>query len=144
MFVPHYAMSGGTLIALAADEIVMSPHAVLGPVDPQLGQHSAASILAVVRDKPIPEIDDQTLMWADQARKAIEQVRALVAERPEIWRYRRGVVEALRGQANAGDAPAQRLQQALDLVATSKDAGILPDAEAWLADDLREALAEAK
>ena len=80
VFVPHYAMSGGTLIALAADEIVMSPHAVLGPVDPQLGQHSAASILAVVRDKPIPEIDDQTLMWADQARKAIEQVRALVAE----------------------------------------------------------------
>ena len=80
VFVPHYAMSGGTLIALAADEIVMSPHAVLGPVDPQLGQHSAASILAVVRDKPIPEIDDQTLMWADQARKAIEQVRALVGE----------------------------------------------------------------
>lgn len=34
VFVPHYAMSGGTLIALAADEIVMSPHAVLGPVDP--------------------------------------------------------------------------------------------------------------
>ena len=80
VFVPHYAMSGGTLIALAADEIVMSPHAVLGPVDPQLGQNSAASILSVVRDKPIAEIDDQTLMWADQARKAIEQVRALVAE----------------------------------------------------------------
>lgn len=37
VFVPHYAMSGGTLIALAADEIVMAPHAVLGPVDPQLG-----------------------------------------------------------------------------------------------------------
>ena len=30
MFVPHYAMSGGTLISLAADEIVMDPHAVLG------------------------------------------------------------------------------------------------------------------
>lgn len=80
VFVPHYAMSGGTLIALAADEIVMSPHAVLGPVDPQIGQHSAASILSVVRDKPIPEVDDQTLMWADQARKAVEQVRALVGE----------------------------------------------------------------
>ena len=36
-FVPHYAMSGGTLVALAADEIVMDPNAVLGPVDPQLG-----------------------------------------------------------------------------------------------------------
>src|SRR6202047_3283121 len=38
VFVPHYAMSGGTLIALAADEIVMSRHAVLGPIDPQLGE----------------------------------------------------------------------------------------------------------
>src|SRR5207237_553423 len=35
--VPHYAMSGGTLIALAADEIVLDDHAALGPVDPQLG-----------------------------------------------------------------------------------------------------------
>src|SRR5258708_9543382 len=42
VFVPHYAMSGGTLICLAADEIVMSPHAVLGPIDPQLGQLPAA------------------------------------------------------------------------------------------------------
>jgi ClpP class serine protease len=40
VIVPHYAMSGGTLIALAADEIVMAPHAVLGPVDPQLGQYA--------------------------------------------------------------------------------------------------------
>src|SRR5256712_10340640 len=37
--VPHYAMSGGTLIALAADEIVMSEYAGLGPVDPQIGQY---------------------------------------------------------------------------------------------------------
>ena len=36
VFVPHYAMSGGTLIALAADEIVMDANAVLGPVDPLL------------------------------------------------------------------------------------------------------------
>ncbi|HET9002092.1 MAG TPA: hypothetical protein VFP86_20825, partial [bacterium] len=43
MFVPHYAMSGGTLVALAADEIVMDPHGVLGPVDPQLGNHPAVS-----------------------------------------------------------------------------------------------------
>src|SRR6478736_1055037 len=41
VFVPHYAMSGGTLIALAADEIVMCPHSVLGPIDPQLGDSPA-------------------------------------------------------------------------------------------------------
>src|SRR3979411_2373102 len=43
VFVPHYAMSGGTLIALAADEIVMCEHSVLGPIDPQLGDSPAAS-----------------------------------------------------------------------------------------------------
>src|SRR4030088_446761 len=45
VFVPHYAMSGGTLIALAADPIVMSEHAVLGPVGSQLGDRPAASSL---------------------------------------------------------------------------------------------------
>jgi len=80
VFVPHYAMSGGTLIALAADEIVMSPHAVLGPVDPQLGEYPAASILKAVEDKPIERIDDKTLILADQARKAVGQLRDNVRE----------------------------------------------------------------
>jgi ClpP class serine protease len=78
VFVPHYAMSGGALIALAADEIVMSEHAVLGPVDPQLGQHPAASILRAVERKPIAEVDDETLILADQAEKAIRQLRQAV------------------------------------------------------------------
>src|SRR6267143_2079813 len=80
VFVPHYAMSGGTLIALAADEIVMSPHAVLGPVDPQLGQYPAASLLKVVARKPIAEVDDQTLIFADLAEKAIAQLREAAKE----------------------------------------------------------------
>src|SRR6202041_1122109 len=75
IFVPHYAMSGGTLLCLAANEIVMSPHAVLGPIDPQLGQFPATSLLKVVEQKPIAEIDDQTLLFADVGRKAIGQVR---------------------------------------------------------------------
>jgi ClpP class serine protease len=80
VFVPHYAMSGGTLISLAADEIVMSPHAVLGPVDPQLGQYPAASLIKAVARKPIAEVDDQTLIMADVAEKAIGQVREIVRE----------------------------------------------------------------
>ena len=79
-FVPHYAMSGGTLIALAADEIIMSEDAVLGPVDPQLGQYPAASILKVVARKPIAEIKDDTLILADQAEKALNQVRESVKQ----------------------------------------------------------------
>jgi ClpP class serine protease len=82
VFVPHYAMSGGTLIAMAADEIIMDPNAVLGPVDPQLAitKNSyvpAASVLAAI-EVPNPNRDDQTLMMADMARKAIRQVNGTV------------------------------------------------------------------
>ncbi|MCC6189468.1 MAG: hypothetical protein IT318_10555 [Anaerolineales bacterium] len=79
VFVPHYAMSGGTLLALAADEIVMDENAVLGPVDPQLGQYPAVSILKAVEQKDVNKVDDATLIQADIARKAIRQVREAVA-----------------------------------------------------------------
>jgi ClpP class serine protease len=80
VFVPHYAMSGGTLIALAADEIVMCEHSVLGPIDPQLGESPAASLIKVVGEKPIAKIDDKTLVLADVGRKAIAQVRQAASE----------------------------------------------------------------
>jgi len=73
--VPHYAMSGGTLIALAADEIVMGDHAVLGPVDPQIGEYPAASLVKLVQTKPIAEIDDRTWILADVGKKAMDQLR---------------------------------------------------------------------
>ena len=78
VFVPHYAMSGGTMIALAADEVVMDPNAVLGPVDPQIGKYPAASLIKVTKEKDINEIDDETLILADIAQKATDQVRARV------------------------------------------------------------------
>lgn len=78
VIIPHYAMSGGTLIALAADEIIMDSHAVLGPVDPQLGQYPAPSIIRAVEQKSIDKVEDQTLILADVAKKAINQVRDFV------------------------------------------------------------------
>lgn len=78
VFVPHYAMSGGTLIALASDQIVMDENAVLGPVDPQIGQSPAASILRVLEQKDLDKIDDQTLILADVSRKAMDQVKSTV------------------------------------------------------------------
>jgi len=80
VFVPHYALSGGSLIAMGADEIVMDENAVLGPVDPQVGQFPAASLLKVVEQKPVSEIDDQTLIFADVGRKALAQVHETVVE----------------------------------------------------------------
>ncbi|MFE4107811.1 SDH family Clp fold serine proteinase [Almyronema epifaneia] len=78
VFVPHYAMSGGTMLALAADEIIMDENAVLGPVDPQLGNLPAASLIWVTQEKPISDLEDETLIMADVARKAVRQVQRFV------------------------------------------------------------------
>jgi ClpP class serine protease len=76
--VPHYAMSGGTLIALAADQIVLEAHAALGPVDPQLGQYPAASIIEASKEPG--DHDDQTLIMADVGAKAIIQVETFTRQ----------------------------------------------------------------
>ncbi|MEX0646112.1 MAG: ATP-dependent Clp protease proteolytic subunit [Parvularculaceae bacterium] len=80
VFVPHMAMSGGTLIALAADEIVMCEHSMLGPIDPQINGMPAASLIYVAETKPIGEVDDQTLMSADIARKSTRQIERAATE----------------------------------------------------------------
>ena len=78
VFIPHYAMSGGTLVALAADEILMDENAVLGPVDPQVGKYPAVSIINASESKPIDKVDDETLILADVSRKALKQVNRCV------------------------------------------------------------------
>jgi len=84
VIVPHYAMSGGTLIALAADKIIMDPHAALGPVDPQLGDaqgsYPATSLLEVAKKKKIDEMDDKTLIYAEEAKKAMNQMKGLIKD----------------------------------------------------------------
>ena len=80
VFVPYFAMSGGTLVALGADEIVMTEHAMLGPIDPQINGMPAASIIKVASEKPLSEIDDQTLIFADLGHKAIEQLKRQATE----------------------------------------------------------------
>ena len=80
VFVPHYAMSGGTLIALAADEIVMDRNAVLGPVDPQIGGLPAASIIKVLEIKKPQFVSDEVIIMADIAAKARVQVASFVAD----------------------------------------------------------------
>jgi ClpP class serine protease len=96
--VPHYAMSGGTLIALAADEVIVDPHSALGPVDPQLGNYPAASILAAVQYPG--DHDDETLILSDVARKAI------------------GQTESFTRRLLARHLPAERARQVAHLLAT--------------------------
>lgn len=75
VYVPIYAMSGGTLIALAADEIVLGEFSVLGPIDPQILGMPAASIVRARNSKPVEQVFDLTLVLADVSEKALSQVK---------------------------------------------------------------------
>lgn len=75
VYVPVYAMSGGTLIALAADEIMLGEFSMLGPIDPQLLGLPAASIVAARDAKPVDKVFDLTLVLADVSEKALTQVK---------------------------------------------------------------------
>ena len=98
VYVPVYAMSGGTLIALAADEIVLGEFSVLGPIDPQILGFPAASIVKARDSKPIADVMDITLVLADVSEKALAQVK-------------RGAVEILtpRIAQDAAEAIADKL-----------------------------------
>lgn len=102
VFIPHYAMSGGTLLALAADHIVMDENAVLGPVDPQIGGYAAVDILSVLEQKPIAEIDDTTIVQAQMAKKALKQVRELVIEITTANGVEREKAERLADELTSG------------------------------------------
>jgi ClpP class serine protease len=74
--VPVYAMSGGTLIALAANEIVMDTFSVLGPIDPQIVGLPAASFVELKHEKPIADVNDLSFVLASMSEKAINQVKS--------------------------------------------------------------------
>jgi len=98
VYVPIYAMSGGTLIALAANEIVMGEFSMLGPIDPQIIGLPAASIVKARDSKPVANVFDLTLVLADMSDKALAQLR-------------RGAVELLtpRMEQAAAEALAAKL-----------------------------------
>lgn len=45
VIVPQISMSGGSMIALSANDIVMGTHSNLGPIDPQIGGRPAIAII---------------------------------------------------------------------------------------------------
>ena len=47
--IPQIAMSAGTMISLACNEIIMGQHSSLGPIDPQIGNIAAHGILEEIQ-----------------------------------------------------------------------------------------------
>ena len=101
VYVPVYAMSGGTLIALAADEIVLGEFSVLGPIDPQIAGLPAASIVKARDSKPVESVFDLTLVFADVAEKALAQVKQGAVELLTP-RMERSAAEALAAKLAGG------------------------------------------
>jgi ClpP class serine protease len=101
VFVPIYAMSGGTLIALAADEIVLGEFSVLGPIDPQIMGFPAASIVKARDSKPVERVFDLTLVLADVSEKALAQIKQGAVELL-TKRMERAAAEALAAKLAGG------------------------------------------
>lgn len=92
-FVPHLAMSGGTVIACGCKEIYMGKHSSLGPIDPQIDGKPVHGILSDF-DRAFKEVKsdpDKILVWQpiltkyepaliDQCEKALEMVTEMVIQ----------------------------------------------------------------
>ncbi|WP_239450957.1 SDH family Clp fold serine proteinase [Methanosarcina horonobensis] len=105
VLIPHYSMSGGTIIALAADEIVMDKDAVIGPIDPQVGDlirglfPAPSWIYAAETKKEAAE--DSTLVMSDISRKALKLTRNVAKE-------------LLLGKVQAGPGGEDRLNEVVE------------------------------
>jgi len=78
--VPYMAYSGGTMVALAADTIVMGEYAILGPVDPQIAGFAASDLERLMSAKSPDRIRDEFHLLASIGRKADNETRGLVRE----------------------------------------------------------------
>lgn len=81
--VPFYAMSGGSLMSLAADKILMERYSMLGPVDPQIptpdgNTWAAGSLETLVTLKPLHKVSDRMIVMADVAKLEIQNAIAFV------------------------------------------------------------------
>ncbi len=108
VIIPFYAMSGGTLIALAADEIIMEKDSVLGPVDPQLKDMPAGALISLLERKPIESISDENIMLSEEAKKGIVRVQKfvewLLGDKMEKMKAKR-LAEFLTGGYMTHDTP---------------------------------------
>ncbi len=78
VMVPFYAMSDGTYLALAADEIMMEKYSILAPLEPTIDDMPAHWMMQLPKRKPIELIADRTILLAESARMETENAREFV------------------------------------------------------------------
>lgn len=92
-FIPHLALSAGTMIACACKEIFMGNHSSLGPIDPQMNGEPAQGILdsfdqaheEIKKDQSkitvwYPILSRYSLSLRDQCKNAIKLTKKMVIE----------------------------------------------------------------
>lgn len=67
--IPYIAMSGGTMVALACDEVCMGKNAALGPIDTQYYGYAGDSYERLKADKDLNEIADEVLLISYEVEK---------------------------------------------------------------------------
>jgi len=78
VMVPFYAMSDGTYVVLAADEIMMEKCSILAPLEPLIEDMPATSVMSILKRKPIETISDRTILLAESARMEEENAKEFV------------------------------------------------------------------
>jgi len=78
VMVPFYAMSDGTYLVLAADEIMMEKCSILQPVEPLIEDMPANLVMGILKRKPIETISDRTILLAESARMETENAKEFV------------------------------------------------------------------
>ena len=79
-YVPYCAMSAGTIIALSTEKVVMGRHACLGPIDLQFGYFPAETFTRLLKDKPIQNVEDVTVLLSYLAEKELKSAKQNACE----------------------------------------------------------------
>ena len=102
-FVPYTAMSGGTLIALATDEIFMGAAAALGPIDTQYWGLPVSAYKYLKQVKNVDHIEDRFLIMSHLAEKFEESAAARAKSRINQKHGPNVVEELMAGGRYHGD-----------------------------------------
>lgn len=119
VFIPHMAMSGGTLIACAADEIYMGPYSSLGPTDPQIILKDAyVPIHAIIDEfekafKDVSTDPQKALLWSERLKQIpFGKLKAVEIMKENSLKY---LIDILK-ERNCRGKDIEKIQNAADFL----------------------------